>query len=264
MGALTKTFDFNGAAVTAFTFRGRECWIAQDVARVLGYDPKGWSTSWRRWVESDELREPSEFQVLRGQDLREFKALLDVTAETAVSRTPNLTILYESGLNAVCLLTEKPMGKQLRRFVAETVLPDLRRRSANAQALHDEIVALNLRLNPATATAIWERDTVQDICRLYRKEVWEPPARMPMWLKEPMGRIYRIVLGDTVYRELKSRNPDPKDGSLNYQFLTEARHRLMLKDMGIVSALIRTSNTREEFFAKLQHQYRRTPLQLGW
>jgi len=258
-----QVFNFEGRALPAFSFRGRECWIAQDVARVLGYESKGWSNSWGRWVAADELLEGQDFATLRGQDLREFKASLGATTDSVVAKTTQLTVLFEPGLNVVCILTEKPLGKRLRRFVAEQVLPDLRRRSDAEQALRTELVELQLRLTAGSAETIWERDVVLEICRVYRKP-WSGMGPWPAWLRQPLGAIYRIVLGDEVYYELKRRNPDPRDGSLNYQFLTEARHRLMVRDMGTVSALLRMSTTKEVFFDRLRFAFRRAPLQLGW
>jgi prophage antirepressor-like protein len=260
VSALAKTFDFEGRAFTNFAFRGRECWIAQGVGALLGYTPAGWRSAFREW--SNELIEAADFDTLRGPDLREFLAGIDVSARTALSRAPNLTILYESGLNLVCIKTEKPTGKKLRRFLAKDVIPALRRMAFEAQALHDELIDLNLRLSASEDTkTIWETRTIRDICDLYRKP-WDGEGRMPQWLKQPLGAIYRIVLGETVYRELKSRNPDPRDGSLNYQFLTEARHKLMVRDMGRVTTVLRMSGSREQFFNRLRGEFGRGPRQL--
>lgn len=261
MSNMVKTFDFNGAAITAYRVRGRECWIAQDVARVLGYEAKGWSKSWRGWL--DELIKGQDFDTLKHRDLNEFKRLLSATVISTVAKTTQLTVLYEPGLNLVCIKTEKPLGKVLRRFIAEKVLPDIRRSAANARALQDEIIALNLRLTAGDAASIWERETVLEICRIYRKP-WDGCGVWPRWLSEPLGKIYRIVLGDVVYGELKARNPEPRDGSLNYQFLTEARHKLIVNDMGTVSALLRMSTTHDQFFSRLRGAFRRGPIQLEW
>lgn len=258
--AITNTFDFEGRALTAFTFRNRECWIAQDVGAILGYEPAGWRRSLKNW--DDELIVGSDIEALRGDDLRAFLAGLDVSAKTALSRAPNLTVLYESGLNLVCLKTEKPTGRRLRRFLAEKVLPRLRQMAADAKALQDELIDLSLRLSASDeASTIWEKSVIVDICQLYRKP-WDGCGSWPAWLKSPLGIIYRVVLGDSIYRELKSRNPDPRDGSLNYQFLTEARHRLMVKDMGRVRSCLRRSSTADQFFSELRQEFGRAPTQL--
>lgn len=256
MSGLVKTFDFNGAAITAYVFRGRECWIAQDVARVLGYDPKGWSNSLRGW--EGELIDGQDYLVLRGVNLREFVG----TTGYVVAKTTQLSVLFEPGLNLVCIKTEKPLGKTLRRFVAERVLPDLRRRSADVGQIHQELIALSLRLAAVDQPTIWERDVVVTLCRLYRKK-WDGKGSMPMWLKQPFGRIYKIVLGDHVYKEMKRRNPRPSNGSLHYQYLTEPRHRLMSGlDMARVTSVLGYSTTAPQFFRLLSAEFGRGPRQL--
>lgn len=258
-----QVFNFEGRALPSYTFRGRECWIAQDVARVLGYETKGWSSSWRRWVEGDELLDGQDFTTLRGPDLREFKAVLGDTADPAVSSTARLTVLFEPGLNVVCILTEKPLGKKLRRFVAEKVLPDLRRRSVDVDRLRDELLSLNLRLSAAEQPSIWERDVVvAGLCRIYRKP-WDGRGVWPMWLKQPLGRVYKIVLGATVYDELKRRNPRPRDGSLHYQYLSDTRHTLMTgRDMARVQTVLNFSSSSTQFFERLTSEFGRGPRQL--
>lgn len=259
MGAI-QVFDFDGRAVTAYVFRGRECWLSQDVARVLGYDPNGWSTSWRRWTDGDdaELRAPSDFEVLRGSDLREFL----VTAGSAVAeKTRNLTLLYESGLHLVCVKTEKPLGRRLRRFLADVMLPMMKRGAEENRSLREQIIVLSLQAAPTKLDTIWERETIMELCRIYGKP-WDGNGSWPLWLKEPLGRIYRIVLGDLVYFELKRRNPNPKRRSLHYQFFTDARHKLTVQDMKNVSLIVSLSFSKAEFFNKLRFHYKRDSLQL--
>lgn len=110
-------------AGTSYMFRGRACWISADVGAALGYDPGGFRNCYGNW--SDEIIDGKDAETLRGDDLRDFKDLLDVSVKSTLSRAPNLTILYESGVHVVCLKTEKPLGRQLRRHLADEVLPKL-------------------------------------------------------------------------------------------------------------------------------------------
>lgn len=70
--------------------------------------------------------EGDDFDVVAGETL---KAFLSVVASELSSRAKirHLLILYESGLNIVCIKTEKPKGRKLRRYLAEHVLPMIRR-----------------------------------------------------------------------------------------------------------------------------------------
>jgi len=73
---------------------------------------------------------------LEGEALAAFKGVLEQAHEPwASSKARSLTILYESGLHLVCLKTEKPLGKKLRRFLADEVMPRLMRREAIGVAL---------------------------------------------------------------------------------------------------------------------------------
>lgn len=114
---------FEGSALTSYVFRGRLCWIAADVGAVLGYDPGGFRTCLGDW--SDELLEGQDVATLRGGELRDFKEVLDASVKSTLARASQLAILYEPGLHVVCLKTEKPLGKKLRRHLADEVLPKL-------------------------------------------------------------------------------------------------------------------------------------------
>ncbi len=264
MKSIACAFEFEEQQLRVYSFRGRPCWIAQDVGAVLGYTPKGFRQVLSDW--GDEIILGKDVHTLRGADLREFKAMSGASPESGLAKTTQIAILFESGVDLVCLKTDKPMGRKLRRFMVDVVMPKLRRGELVESDASRELVALTLRLQPSTNNpTIWELETVNEICRLYGKAKWDGVGRFPHWIQEPLGRIYQIVLGDVVYRELKQRNPDPRDGSLNYQFLTEARHRLMQeRDMERVLERLRESLSREEFFNRLAFAYRRAPLQLGW
>jgi prophage antirepressor-like protein len=119
---------FEGKRVTAYVFRGRLTWIAINVGDALGYDNGGKDLPdviRKAW--SDEFVEGVDFAVLTGEELKEFKAVMGLTERHSVSRAPALMVLYETGLDLVCLRTERPLGKKLRRMIAEEVLPKLRR-----------------------------------------------------------------------------------------------------------------------------------------
>ncbi|WP_373047201.1 Bro-N domain-containing protein [Vulgatibacter sp.] len=116
---------FEGQTLVTFTVNGRPCWIARDVGALLGYADDG-----RRlpskiagdW--SEELIEGQDFAILTGSELEAFKqAALDT--ESVPSRAPSLLLLFETGLHLVCLKTRSEVGRKLRRFLADEVLPQL-------------------------------------------------------------------------------------------------------------------------------------------
>lgn len=116
---------FEGAAITTLVFRDRPAIIATEVGRALGYASNGKKLITRMGEWGDELVKGTDYDVLEGADLADFKALLGDDPKNGSSFSSRLTILYESGLHLVCLKTEKPLGKRLRRWLADEVLPQL-------------------------------------------------------------------------------------------------------------------------------------------
>jgi hypothetical protein len=130
--------------IPVYVFRGAVVMIAGHLDAPLDYEPKGIAQLLRgEW--SNEVREGEHVRTLTGADLREFKAVAALggttppsglppaarTGTTPVSRNArSLTILTEAGIDRVLLLTKKPAGVRLRAFIADTVLPRLRRGEA--------------------------------------------------------------------------------------------------------------------------------------
>lgn len=52
----------------------------------------------------------------------------ELGTDSVPSRTRSLTLLTQSGVDLVCIKTNKAVGKRLRRFVVDKVFPALRRR----------------------------------------------------------------------------------------------------------------------------------------
>src|SRR5262249_34831567 len=125
------------------SFRGRQCWIAENVGAVLGYTSEGWRAALREC--GDELIEGKDIETLSGADLCEF----DLASGTRVvlGRTPSLVVLYASGLSVLCLRTRQPIGVKLRRLMVDIVLPGLRRGTLARADAARELVSLMARLH---------------------------------------------------------------------------------------------------------------------
>lgn len=118
----------NDAVVTPYLFDGVLYFIAKDVGAALGYANDGLKLTDRITGEwADEFIEGTDYRVLRGKNLSEFKALMRLTPQNGVSRARSLLLLTESGVNLVCMKTNKPTGVQMRRWLAGDLLPTLRR-----------------------------------------------------------------------------------------------------------------------------------------
>lgn len=120
------TFEDKNLAI--HTFRGKPCIIAKELGELLGYTVEGFQRTLKNW--DDELIQGVDIDVLRGDELREFRDVLEGTAKMAVASASQLTVLFESGFDLVLVKTEKPAGRALRRLLVTEVLPKLRRGEA--------------------------------------------------------------------------------------------------------------------------------------
>jgi len=133
MNTAIQTFRApTGHDLTTITYKGEPCWIAQEVGVALGYSKGGSRLAekfTREW--SAETIEGVDFFKVVGEDLADLKCTLRLTHETGVSpigsRTPNLLLLTREGFYLACMKTNKPIGVQLRRWLASEVLPALAR-----------------------------------------------------------------------------------------------------------------------------------------
>jgi len=128
---------FEGTPLVFHKNDGRPCLIVADAGRALGYASDGKNLAEvvrKQWAE--EMIEGKDFAILEGDDLRQFKALAALTEGPSVSANArSLMVLYESGWDLVCVKTDKPAGKRLRRFIVDKVLPTLRREAPASTAL---------------------------------------------------------------------------------------------------------------------------------
>ncbi len=134
------------------------------------------------------------------------------------------------------------------------------------QPRSDEAVRLALRierLSAANYESLWEDDLHTEIARLRKVKDWRPGvASLPM--AYGYGFVWRMMLGDSVYAELKERNPEPQKGTLHGQWLTEARSHLAKREDLVVSlALARRATCWSDFEADMRSHFRRTPIQMG-
>ncbi len=149
MTELTKiTNEFEGKTVTTVTYKGRPCWIAAEIGQALGYSNNGGrlvdkvTGSW-----SEEIISGTDFVVLDGAELANFKRTIEDPTDSGGSFVSRLMLLFEPALHFVCIKTNKPIGKKLRRFLVHEVMPQLARDgrySPDRKVIDDEVVEKNV------------------------------------------------------------------------------------------------------------------------
>lgn len=129
METLIKRFDCWD--LTTFKYDGRLAWIAKEIGEALGYGNEGRKLITlirNQWF--SEFIEHHDYKLIEGKNLRDLRALLGVDTRGVSTKTRNLLILFEPGVNTVCLKTNKPKGRVLRRWLADEVLPSLREKGS--------------------------------------------------------------------------------------------------------------------------------------
>lgn len=133
---LVRTFD--GHPITTVEFHGQQVFFVDELATALGYADKGNLADLLRREWSDEMEEGEEYLVVTNGDIRALEALTGRSDSGSRTESPRgqgkggggarkLIVLTEAGAHLVCIKTEKPAGKRLRRWLAREVLPAIRR-----------------------------------------------------------------------------------------------------------------------------------------
>ena len=122
----TLATRFDGTTVTAVMWRGRWCWRGAEVGRAIGYEQGRRLVDKIRGEWSADFRQGKDYDLLRGEDLREFKGLSTDPVESGPARAPSILVLYESGIDMALLLSRTEKGRRLRALLVDHVLPQLR------------------------------------------------------------------------------------------------------------------------------------------
>ncbi len=183
---------FEDHRITTVTYRGRPAWIARQIGEAIGYAQQG-----KRFVTqvtgawADEFIAGSDYLVLEGTELEQFKSLLQPGTGPVPGRTANLLLLFESGLHLALAKTSKPVGKRLRRFLVDEVLPQLVRDGAYSP----ERAVRGGELVPKDVEARLEREQ-----RLARKLELEDRKFKAGSLRRTVGTLHALgYVGDEVF-----------------------------------------------------------------
>lgn len=125
---LLKEFEFAGSPLPVFEIEGKPYWIAKHVGKVLNYSEIGGELVKmisRDW--SDEFVEGDDYVVLRGEMLKDFKRLARLGGKSPLTYVPSLMLFSESGVYQAAMLSRKPIGRRLRGWLKDEVLPSIAR-----------------------------------------------------------------------------------------------------------------------------------------
>lgn len=131
---------FNDEEIITLILNNRICWIAKDVAKILGYDDS--SKAINQCIKAEKFEYGLEYEVLAGDKLKEVKKLISVTHISYLKQTPKLVIFYEEGLYGFINYSKLPIGISFRKCLRREVLPELRAKgtySINKESYNDDL-----------------------------------------------------------------------------------------------------------------------------
>lgn len=116
--------------VSNITYNGEPVWLARDVGAQMGYHDRG-----RRFVSNvsgkwaSKLIDGKDVIRVEGEDAQSIMHAFAIPA-AGIAKTRSAILLTRSGVEMCCLLTRKPIGDILRRWLVDVVFPALRRGEA--------------------------------------------------------------------------------------------------------------------------------------
>jgi hypothetical protein len=108
---------------------------------------------------------------------------------------------------------------------------------------------------------MWPPEFVQAMCKLHGV-AWDGGSQ-PMFLASTYEKIYRALLGDEAYAELKKLNPEPQFGSNHHQWLQPLARDRLAREIPKITLLAKQCATKDEFWARFEHEYQGRMLQLS-
>ncbi|UDN56919.1 Bro-N domain-containing protein [Clostridioides sp. ES-S-0010-02] len=121
--------EFNGSQIYTFVWKGKSCWIANQIVGLFDYADV--SKTIQDCVKAEEFEIEQEYDVLKGIEFNDFVTTLNVVANNIISnKARSITIFYEDGLYGFLQYTDKPIGVQFRKWLRREVLPSIRQTGA--------------------------------------------------------------------------------------------------------------------------------------
>lgn len=120
MSAALQVYEFEGHQVPIVMYRGEPTWPARDVGRAMGYEGSG-----DRFVQA--ITHDWSEEIEEGFGYHRAEPAKSAGSDVCRSGGRSPILLTEPGIYLACLLSKKPAGRRLRRWLATEVLPALRR-----------------------------------------------------------------------------------------------------------------------------------------
>ena len=255
-GALPGAWSVVVSAAELIRIESRELAAGEQVQTVDARELHAYlevETEFAKWIE----RRIAEYSFEKGKDFHS-SILANGISERTARRDYRLTL---SMAKELAMAERTARGREVRRYFIDAerrYRAMVENHAANsAQALFERMLRFEARKD---SPKLWEDDIVASLCRTYG--IQRLGAELPAPLLGVIGWLYRIVIGDELYAELKARNPGGDKRDLHYQLWKETLRKLVDDDVRVILALSNTASDRDDFKARMLAHYRKQPLQL--
>jgi hypothetical protein len=116
--------------------------------------------------------------------------------------------------------------------------------------------------NPCDWDLMWPEEFVAAICKL-DGVTWLGGAQ-PRFIASTYERIYRKLLGDDAYEQLKGSHGPPQHGENHHQWLSPLARTSLRKEIPKIVLLAKQARDKAEFWARFDHEYAKSMLQLDF
>ncbi|MGL4760603.1 MAG: BRO family protein [Sarcina sp.] len=115
--------NFKEYKIFTLRWNGRLCWIAIDMAGILGYQEK--SRAVAQCIISEEYEIGKDYDILNAKEVKELIQGTDSKHIPSGEHYSRITIFYKSGLLGFINYAHMPIGKELRKWLRDEVFEEL-------------------------------------------------------------------------------------------------------------------------------------------
>ena len=217
-----------------------------DLGKWLGYpDPSDCRELVKRLIRSEKLNDSEVFRAARETSKKGGRPSIEYWLTRAQSQK-------------VIVYSETKKGDEMLDLLI-AVFERATERAFQSQYLEARILQFEQR---RAWERLWNDHVIAPICSVYKWPLRNANGGFYAPLASVMRWLYRLLLGDEVYAELKARNPSPKFGSNHHQLFQQKVFEMVGDDLKIVAVIARQSAGKRDFRLRLNRHFRKEMLQL--
>ncbi|MGL5574579.1 MAG: BRO family protein [Sarcina sp.] len=114
---------FEDYEIHTLVHNGKQCWIAVDIAEVLGYSDRGRAVV--QCIVREDFKEGLDYDVLNSEEIKVILERIGDTPMRSRKALNKLTILYKRGLLGFINYAHMPIGKVFREWLRDEVFEDI-------------------------------------------------------------------------------------------------------------------------------------------